>query len=134
LTVTSAIASEDASNLYTASKDGSIARWDLYSALNLHPESERRRIPLTKVAKKYILPGPHSKKHRPDSKEYDKNNPAGHSGEILTLALSEDGRTLASAGTDKMLGVWSTEHHQLQWRKGLKSHKDTIAASCHLFK
>jgi ribosomal RNA-processing protein 9 len=48
----------------------------------------------------------------------------GHSDEVLTLALSGDGRYLASAGRDRRICVWDTKTNE--WLKGLSGHKDSI--------
>ena len=52
----------------------------------------------------------------------------GHTDEVLSLALSGDGKLLASAGKDRRLGVWDTE--KAEWIKGFSGrfgHKDTIS-------
>jgi len=49
----------------------------------------------------------------------------GHSDEVLTLALSDDGRYLASAGKDRRVGVWDAEKGE--WVRGLGGHRDTIS-------
>ena len=49
----------------------------------------------------------------------------GHSDEVLTLALSDDGRYLASAGKDRRVCVWDAEKGK--WVKGFGGHRDTIS-------
>ena len=54
----------------------------------------------------------------------------GHTHEVLSLALSGDGKLLASAGKDRRLGVWDTDTEKAEWIKGLTGHlghKDTIS-------
>ena len=50
---------------------------------------------------------------------------AGHSDEVLTLALSDDGRYLASAGKDRRVCVWDVEKGE--WVRGFGGHRDTIS-------
>ena len=49
----------------------------------------------------------------------------GHSDEVLTLALSDDGRYLASAGKDRRVCVWDAEKGE--WVRGFGGHRDTIS-------
>jgi ribosomal RNA-processing protein 9 len=46
---------------------------------------------------------------------------------VLTLALSDDGRYLASAGKDRRVGVWDAEKGE--WVRGFGGHRDTISVS-----
>lgn len=57
----------------------------------------------------------------------------GHTDEVLALALSADGKYLASAGRDRKLGVWDAERDE--WIKGFGGHlghKDLISV-CHFY-
>lgn len=49
----------------------------------------------------------------------------GHTDEVLALAVSGDGRYLASAGKDRRVGVWDVE--KAEWVKGFGGHRDTIS-------
>ena len=49
----------------------------------------------------------------------------GHSDEVLTLALSDDGGYLASAGKDRKVCVWDAEKGE--WARGFGGHRDTIS-------
>jgi len=49
----------------------------------------------------------------------------GHSDEVLTLALSDDGRYLASAGKDHRVCMWDAE--KVEWVRGFGGHRDTIS-------
>lgn len=49
----------------------------------------------------------------------------GHSDEVLTLALSDDGRYLASAGKDRKVCIWDAEKGK--WVRGFGGHRDTIS-------
>lgn len=53
----------------------------------------------------------------------------GHTDEVLALALSHDGSTLASGGKDKVIGVWNVEGEGGKWKRGLGGHKDKVAVS-----
>ena len=44
----------------------------------------------------------------------------GHTDKVLSLALSGDGKLLASAGKDRRLGVWDTE--KVEWIKDFSGH------------
>lgn len=49
----------------------------------------------------------------------------GHTDEILDLALSDDGKLLASGGKDRKLIVWDAEKGE--WLRSFGGHKDTIS-------
>ncbi|KAN0094791.1 WD40-repeat-containing domain protein [Tylopilus felleus] len=109
LSVTSAVATEDAKYLFTASKDGAINKWDLRTG---------RKI--TTFYKKRL---------DPKGKGKERENPfhiEGHTDEVLALAVSSNGQYLASAGKDKKLGVWDIEKNE--WVKGFGGHKDLISS------
>lgn len=46
---------------------------------------------------------------------------------MLALALSGDGKYLASGGKDRKVGVWDVEKEE--WVKGFGGHKDSISVS-----
>ncbi|KAK0528429.1 pre-rRNA processing protein [Tilletia horrida] len=60
----------------------------------------------------------------------------GHSDAIWALALSSDGRYLASGGLDRRIGLWelsstassSTQSPRPRWLKSLSGHKDSITS------
>jgi ribosomal RNA-processing protein 9 len=103
--VTSAVASSDARFLFTSGKDGSIIKWDLHSGTRL--ATFRKLRPGGKGKEKAAAEIP------------------GHSDAVLTLALSDDGRYLASAGKDRRVGVWDVEKDE--WVRGFGGHRDTIS-------
>jgi len=51
----------------------------------------------------------------------------GHTDQVLALALSSDGKYLASGGKDRKVGVWDAELGN--WVKGFTGHRDTISVS-----
>ncbi|KAF9242301.1 WD40 repeat-like protein [Melanogaster broomeanus] len=108
LSITSAVATEDAKYLFTASKDGTINKWDLRTG--------------SKTATF------HKQRLDPKGKGKERANPGdiqGHTDEVLALAVSSDGQYLASGGKDKKVGVWDVEKNQ--WIKGFWGHKDLIS-------
>ena len=146
--MTSAVVTEDGCWLYTGSKDGSILKWDLRavtasapvastSTSALSPVSEADRPRITKAA--------YFSKRTPDAalrnpalkaaaeeraaKGKGRENLSGHTDEVLDLAISWDGKVLASAGKDKVIGVWDVEGEGGKWMRGLAGHKDRVAVS-----
>ena len=103
--MTSAVASNDARFLFTSGKDGSIIKWDLHNGTRL--ATFRKLRPGGKGKEKAVAEMP------------------GHSDAVLTLALSDDGRYLASAGKDRRVCVWDVE--KSEWVRGFGGHRDTIS-------
>ena len=56
----------------------------------------------------------------------------GHTDEVWALAISPDGRHLASGGKDRIVGVWDVDKDE--WVKGFTGHRDHISVrpSSHL--
>jgi ribosomal RNA-processing protein 9 len=48
----------------------------------------------------------------------------GHTDEVWALALSDDGKYLASAGKDRRVGIWNAREGK--WVRGFGGHKDGI--------
>ncbi|KAK0484896.1 WD40-repeat-containing domain protein [Armillaria novae-zelandiae] len=111
--ITCAVAAESGQYLFTSEKDGSITKWDLVSR---------------KKAAIFHSIRTHSK-GKGKAQAIGGEEVKGHTDEVLTLALSDDGKYLASGGKDRRLGVWDAEN--AQWIKGFigpMCHKDTISA------
>ncbi|KAF9463213.1 Rnu3ip2 protein [Collybia nuda] len=111
--VTSAVATETGKYLFTSGKEGSILKWDLTTGKRLATFYK-------------IQPSSSSKGKGKASADAEIK---GHTDEVLTLALSSDGKYLASAGRDRRLGVWDAEKNE--WIKGFGGHlghKDLISA------
>ncbi|EIN14441.1 WD40 repeat-like protein [Punctularia strigosozonata HHB-11173 SS5] len=105
--VTSAVASEACTYLFTAGKEGSIIKWDI------------------RTGKKLAI----YHKQRPSVKGKERawnEDVKGHMDEVLSLALSSDGVYLASAGKDRRVGVWDVA--KSEWVTSFGGHKDTISA------
>lgn len=114
LSLTSAVASESGSYLFTAGKEGSIIKWDLSTGSKLS------------IFHKVRPPLKQSKgKHK--AQAHDLVEVKGHTDEVLALALSGDGKYLASGGKDRRVGVWDVEKGV--WVKGFAGHKDLISVS-----
>ncbi|KAI8386987.1 WD40-repeat-containing domain protein [Blakeslea trispora] len=98
LPVTAVALSENGSIYYSASKDGSIVKWDLKTNTRLH-----------------TFPG-----GRKGVKNFD-----GHTDIILCLAISHDGKYLASGGKDKTINLWSVteDKHLVKFTQ----HRDTVS-------
>ncbi|KAJ7644362.1 WD40-repeat-containing domain protein [Roridomyces roridus] len=113
--VTAAVASESGRHLFTSGKEGSIIKWDLTSGKKL--ETFHKVRPIKGSTKKGKGKGP--------------ADPVveGHTDAVLDLALSWDGKYLASAGQDRRVGVWDAEEGV--WVKsfvGQVGHKDLVSA------
>jgi ribosomal RNA-processing protein 9 len=108
------VCSPDGQWVYTASKDGSIIKWSLNTG--------------RKVATMFkIRPKKQGNSKRGKKKQLPHEDVAGHTDEILALALSDDGRYLASGGRDRRIGVWDVQGDGIKWLKGFRGHRDTIS-------
>ncbi|THH16374.1 hypothetical protein EW146_g4261 [Bondarzewia mesenterica] len=114
--VTTAVASEDGKYLYTSGKEGSIIKWDLHTGSRVTTFPKHRPV-------KAESSGQSKKKGKEKASSEDVN---GHTDEVLALALSGDGKYLASAGKDRRVGVWDTTKDE--WVKGFGGHRDTISS------
>lgn len=110
LSVTSAVASESCKYLFTCGKEGSIIKWDLVTGKKLAVFHKVRP----------------EKKGKGKQKAWS-GDVNGHTDEVLALALSGDGKYLASGGKDRRIGVWDVEKEE--WVKAFGGHKDTISVS-----
>ncbi|KAL8276387.1 hypothetical protein RQP46_011232 [Phenoliferia psychrophenolica] len=142
--VTSAVASEDGSWLYTSSKDGSIIKWDMRSLLSppssLPSTSTPSQPSSSRISQVVYFPKKPSEgsQRNPQTKKKNKVeegkgkakafDAGGHTDEVLSLALSHDGKVLASGGKDKVVGVWNVEGESGKWLRGLGGHKDKVAS------
>ena len=94
--------SDDENTVYSAGKDCCIVKWDLGSG-----------------KKQAVFKGYRSPKN--DTSKYP-----GHNHQVLALAVSSDGKYLASGGHDKTILIWDTEKEEI--RDGFKGHKDSVTA------
>ncbi|GAA5944153.1 hypothetical protein JCM3775_001082 [Rhodotorula graminis] len=143
--VTSAVASHDGQWLYTSSKDGAILKYSLGAVSSSSPSSsstadaDQPRITRVAYMKKALSES--QKRNAEKHKRFDaaptaatgekgkgKEVAEGHTDEILDLAISHDGRILASAGRDKVIGCWNVEGDGGKWLRGLGGHKDVVGS------
>ncbi|KAL5639837.1 hypothetical protein ACGC1H_006421 [Rhizoctonia solani] len=115
LPVTAAVASDDGSILYTGSKDGSITKWSLRDATHLTTYS---KIPSHTL--------PMTGKRKGKGRRVAGTDVEGHIDEVLALAISFDGRYLASGGRDRRILVWDVKEDKFV--KAFEGHKDAITA------
>ena len=106
------MASPDARWLYTAGKEGSIVNWDLHTGRQV---KSFQKVRLDKG------------KGKGKSRESGGTELLGHTDEVWTLAMSPDGKYLASGGKDRRVGVWDVEKDE--WVKGFGGHRDCISVS-----
>ncbi|KAM0747574.1 WD40 repeat-like protein [Meredithblackwellia eburnea MCA 4105] len=149
--ITSAVVSSTGSHLYTSSKDGSIIKWSLPTFPIPSTSTTTSTITPSRITQlHYLSKAPSqsqkrkfaqkrgteslSKAERELEREANeeilgkKRDPGGHTDQVLCLALSADGKCLASGGKDKVLGVWDVEGEKAAWRRGLGGHKDQVAS------
>ncbi|CAE6499273.1 unnamed protein product [Rhizoctonia solani] len=115
LPVTAAVASDDGSILYTGSKDGSITKWSLQGATYLATYSKIPSLAL-----------PMTGKRKGKGRRVAGADVEGHIDEVLALAMSFDGRYLASGGRDRRILVWDVKEDKFV--KAFEGHKDAITA------
>ncbi|CAN1325004.1 U3 snoRNP-associated protein-like YAO [Linum perenne] len=95
--VTGVCLSDDDSRGFSASKDGLIKHWDVESG-----KTEKYKWPTDKVLKSHGVRNPEGRVTK-------------HSKSVLALAVSSDGRYLATGGLDRHIHLWDTrtrEHVQ----------------------
>ncbi|KAI8882205.1 WD40 repeat-like protein [Backusella circina FSU 941] len=98
LPVTAVALAENGAIFYSASKDGSIVKWDATTFKKLH-----------------TFPG-----GRKGVKNFD-----GHTNHILCMAISSDNQYLATGGKDKVINIWSVKEdkHIVKFNQ----HRDAIS-------
>lgn len=92
--VTAVALSEDDLKGFSASKDGTIAQWDIESG-----KSEKYKWPSDEVLKSHGLKDPQGRALK-------------HSKHVLALAVSSDGRYLATGGLDRHIHLWDTQSRE----------------------
>ncbi|KAG8999140.1 pre-rRNA processing protein [Tulasnella sp. JGI-2019a] len=110
LPLTASTLSEDGLMLFSSSKDGSIIKWDTFTGKRL-VTFPKMRAPAAGSSGKG--------KGRADKVE-------GHTGEVLAIAVSSDGRWLASGGKDRRVVVWDAK--EMKWIKSFTGHKDGVTS------
>lgn len=92
--VTCVALSEDDSRGFSASKDGSIVHWDVESG-----KSEKYLWPSVEILKSHGMKDVQGRAKK-------------HSKQVLALAVSSDGRYLASGGLDRHVHLWDIRTRQ----------------------
>lgn len=92
--VTAVVLSEDDFRGFSASKDGTILHWDVDSG-----KKEKYQWPSDEVLKSHGVKDPLGRATK-------------HSKQMLALAVSSDGRYLASGGLDRHVHLWDTRTRQ----------------------
>ncbi|KAK1369056.1 U3 snoRNP-associated protein-like YAOH [Heracleum sosnowskyi] len=92
--VTAVALSEDDLKGFSASKDGTIVQWDIESG-----KSEKYKWPSDEVLKSHGLKDPQGRAVK-------------HSKHVLALAVSSDGRYLATGGLDRHIHLWDTRSRE----------------------
>ena len=77
-----ACVAQHAANFYTGSKDGVIEKWSI---------KDNKPVRLVRI-----------------DRQRNKNDLSGHLDDVLSLAISGDGKFLATAGKDKRICIWDT--------------------------
>ena len=99
LSITCIVISSDSKYIFSASKDGSICKWNVCSC--------------EKIGK---IKG---------KSKSQKNKDKGHVGQVLCLAVSSDFMYLASGGHDNIIHIWNAD--TLVWLHTFKGHRNIIS-------
>nr|AOR51842.1 Rrp9 [Phaffia rhodozyma] len=104
--------------IYTSTKAGAITKFSLQTGKLLAHFPRAKRAAKGKDAKGK---GKASSSGAPGA-------PEGHSDEVLDLAISDDGKWMASAGKDGVVGCWDVDGETGRWVRGLKGHRDSVTS------
>jgi ribosomal RNA-processing protein 9 len=129
-------------DLFTATKEGALARYSFTHDLKMmgSPFGQIHSMD-TKSGKKGGKASQNGGKSNGGGGKKngvsDKLAQQGHTGAVLCLVASEDGKYLITGGKDKIIGVWSVEPvlpgstsepetAGVKWMRGLTGHKDAV--------
>ncbi|KAI9333691.1 WD40-repeat-containing domain protein [Obelidium mucronatum] len=96
--------------IYSASKDGHIVKWDFATGKKVHEFLGGRK---------------HTKKALKAFGEAKLKKHVGHRDQVLCLAISGDGKYLASGGRDKTIQIWSIPEDK--HIKTFTQHRDAVS-------
>ncbi|EGG08098.1 uncharacterized protein MELLADRAFT_85148 [Melampsora larici-populina 98AG31] len=141
--------SKDGSRLFVADKQGQIIQYDSSSIWNTNSTSSNPMIQKRCIMKPHLpkkqseiekFKKKQSSQHHKTLSKIEVGDQDGHLGEVLTIDVSDDGKFLASAGKDKLLGVWDLTDLKdnegnmngafgvRKWKAGIRGHKDIISS------
>lgn len=104
--------------MFSAGKEGSIIKWDLSTGKELSMFRKLR-------AEGDVVPKAKAKRKGKEKAWWSAADLKGHADEVLALALSDDGKFLASGGKDRKVVIWDAEKGE--WLKNFGGHKDSIS-------
>ena len=141
------MASQDCRSLFSCSKDGSLARYDISALTAPQPVASTSALPASSDAPRILktdLQLKHKSKQGKKSKKDGKSKRVkttsyqadekvrGHTNELYTLSVSTDGTRLATGGKDRRVGIWDISSLEkgkgCRWVKGLSGHRDSIGS------
>ena len=110
--------------IYTATKDAVLTKWEL-PPQNAHGSTE----PALAASRSKAVRPPRCRPRKVKSTRGKRRSSSDtlhrhHSGPILCLAVSSDGRFLATGGADKRLIVWSTD--DMEALRVFSQHRDAV--------
>jgi ribosomal RNA-processing protein 9 len=135
--------SQDERHAYTGGKDYAIIKWDVETGAKTiwqpaeHKKSELRRERAAAAARGAdaaaastngsIINGTDNNNGLPDPSRRVRDPKAawGHDGKVETVAISSDGRYLASGGMDRVINIWDTRYNEVI--KSLIGHRGAIS-------
>lgn len=133
--VTCACTGAGAAHFFSADKDGRIVQWRLRDGRQVRVFPRRARATPAPGAPRSATSGAARRRARTgvDPGCFHGAVPLGadegHTAGVLALALSHDGRRLASGGHDRRIGVWDvSEEAHGRWLRALTGHKDAVCA------
>ncbi|RNA10783.1 U3 small nucleolar RNA-interacting 2 isoform X2 [Brachionus plicatilis] len=100
LSVTCVAISPNKKYIFSTSKDGTIIKWNFESGMKMN--TIKKRLP-----------------------HEDRTTKKGHSKEVYALAISDDGKYLASGGGDKLIKIWNPE--TLDFVYSFEGHRDSVS-------
>lgn len=103
LPLTCVALADDEKTAYTGSKDGTIIQYDVETGKRLWRGG---RAPRREVNEKKASKGKGRGKKGKQQMKSDKSK--GHVGHVLAIAVSSDGRMLATGGDDRLVHLWDT--------------------------
>ncbi|KAL8696201.1 MAG: hypothetical protein Q9224_002919 [Gallowayella concinna] len=112
--------------VYTVSKDSSLIKWEIPTPVKSPPQRKK---------KKATTKPPPPARRRPTKLLFTRGNMDGsknplryqhHTGHILTVAASSDGKFVATGGADKRLIIWSA--NDLKPLRIFPQHRDAVTS------